>query len=45
MSFMFNPYPYDDPVPVNRPALPAQTAASVVTGEDAIASQDRKSVV
>lgn len=38
MSFMFNPYPYDDTAPVNRPALPAQTATSVVTGEDAIAS-------
>jgi hypothetical protein len=27
MSFMFNPYPYEDLNPVNRPKLPGQVAS------------------
>ncbi len=29
MSFMFNPYPYEDLNPVNRPKLPGQVAEGV----------------
>ena len=32
MSFMFNPYPYEDLNPVNRPKLPAQVAEGVISG-------------
>ena len=32
MSFMYNPYPFDDPKPVNRPALSKDTTDSIVTG-------------
>ncbi len=32
MSFMFNPYPYEDLNPVNRPKLPEQVAESVLSG-------------
>ncbi len=32
MSFMYNPFPYDDPRPVNRPNIPAEIANSVITG-------------
>ena len=32
MSFMYNPFPYDDPRPVNRPVLRASTVASLVKG-------------
>jgi mannose-6-phosphate isomerase class I len=32
MSFMFNPYPYDDPTAVNRPNLSAETIQSIVSG-------------
>lgn len=32
MSFMYNPYPYDDPRAVNRPVLPKNIAESVVGG-------------
>ncbi len=37
MSFMFNPHPYDDPNPVNRPALSDRTVDSIITGEQLIA--------
>ncbi len=37
MSFMFNPFPYDDPTPVNRPPLPEETAGSIVSGVHAAA--------
>lgn len=37
MSFMFNPYPYDDPNAVNRPPLPEGVAASLLVGNDALA--------
>ena len=30
MSFMYNPFPYDDPRAVNRPALPKKTVGAVV---------------
>ena len=32
MSFMYNPFPYDDPRAVNRPQLPAEAVESVVGG-------------
>lgn len=32
MSFMYNPFPYDDPRPVNRPALRERTIQSLVKG-------------
>ncbi len=32
MSFMYNPFPYDDPRPVNRPSIPAEAAEAVVFG-------------
>lgn len=32
MSFMYNPFPYDDPKPVNRPELSKETVESVLTG-------------
>ncbi|MCQ2156351.1 MAG: phosphoheptose isomerase, partial [Bacteroidales bacterium] len=32
MSFMYNPFPYDDPRPVNRPELTKKTVDSVVAG-------------
>lgn len=37
MSFMFNPYPYEDPDPVNRPKLSTETIDSIITGEPNIA--------
>ncbi len=39
MSFMFNPNSYNDPNPVNRPALPDQVADSVVTGLEPVAAR------
>ena len=32
MSFMYNPYPFHDPKPVNRPELSQETVASIVAG-------------
>ena len=32
MSFMYNPFPYDDPKPVNRPELAKETIDSIVVG-------------
>ena len=32
MSFMYNPFPYDDPVPVNRPALSDSAVKSLTRG-------------
>ena len=32
MSFMYNPFPYDDPKPVNRPKLKEETVKAVVGG-------------
>ena len=32
MSFMFNPYPYDDPTAVNRPHLSKGVIDSIITG-------------
>lgn len=32
MSFMYNPFPYDDPRPINRPELSQQTIDSIVGG-------------
>ena len=37
MSFMFNPYPYDDTSAVNYPALPEDVAQAIVVGNDALA--------
>ena len=32
MSFMYNPYPYDDPRAINKPVLAPQTIESVTAG-------------
>lgn len=32
MSFMYNPFPYDDPRAVNRPELPKKAVESIVAG-------------
>ena len=32
MSFMYNPFPFDDPKPVNRPVLSEKTIGSLVSG-------------
>ena len=32
MSFMYNPFPYDDPRPVNRPVLPKEAIDGLFTG-------------
>ena len=32
MSFMLNPYPYDDPTAVNRPELTEETIQSIISG-------------
>jgi len=32
MSFMFNPYPYDDPTAINRPKLSSDTIQSIISG-------------
>ena len=32
MSFMYNPFPYDDPKPVNRPALAEGTIQDITGG-------------
>ena len=32
MSFMYNPFPFDDPKPINRPKLSEKTINSIVTG-------------
>ncbi len=32
MSFMYNPYPFHDPKPVNRPELPDKTVGAIVSG-------------
>lgn len=37
MSFMFNPYPYDDSSAVNRPPLPESVTASLLVGNEALA--------
>ena len=36
MSFMFKPYPYDDPNAVNRPVLPEGVVSSLRVGNDAV---------
>lgn len=32
MSFMYNPFPFDDPRPVNRPELSEKTVNSIISG-------------
>ena len=32
MSFMYNPFPFHDPKPVNRPELSKRTVESIVAG-------------
>ncbi len=39
MSFMFNPYPYDDLSALNQPALPDDIVKSLVNGNDALAAK------
>ncbi|HNX34634.1 MAG TPA: class I mannose-6-phosphate isomerase [Kiritimatiellia bacterium] len=36
MSFMFNPYPYDDANAVNRPVLPPETVSAMAVGNAAV---------
>ncbi len=35
MSFMYNPFPFDDPKPVNRPEISEETISSIVEGDTA----------
>ncbi len=44
MSFMFNPHPYDDPRPVNRPRLSAAAAAAIAVGTAAAARRIAEAV-
>ncbi len=37
MSFMYNPFPYDDPKPVNRPELSEKTVGAICSGAPAAA--------
>ena len=39
MSFMYNPFPYDDPRPVNRPELSKKTKESITVGTAAAAKK------
>lgn len=39
MSFMYNPFPYDDPKPVNRPELSEKTVESICSGAPAAAKE------
>ena len=32
MSFMYNPFPFDDPKPVNRPELSENVKQSIIAG-------------
>ena len=38
MSFMYNPFPYDDPTPVNRPAIEEETANQLIQGSVKVAA-------
>lgn len=38
MSFMYNPFPYDDPRAVNRPVLPKKSVEAVVSGTPKVAA-------
>ena len=38
MSFMYNPFPFDDPTPVNRPAIGKETANQLVKGSVKVAA-------
>ena len=39
MSFMFKPYPFTDPVPVNRIELPLELRQAPVAGNAAVAAE------
>ena len=39
MSFMYNPYPFDDLVPVNRPAIRDEVGKQVVKGSVNVAKK------
>lgn len=39
MSFMYNPFPYDDPKPVNRPELSEKTIGAICSGAPAAAKK------
>ena len=46
MSFMYNPFPFDDPKPVNRPELSKKTIDAVVSGgTPAVAKKFAASVI
>jgi mannose-6-phosphate isomerase len=44
MSFMFNPFPYEDPNPVNRPTLDDGIINSIITGPLAVSAQLTKEI-
>ena len=44
MSFMFKPYPYDDPAAVNRPELPRAITTSLIAGNPTVAKHLVKSI-
>jgi mannose-6-phosphate isomerase len=39
MSFMFNPFPYEDSTPINRPALSEDTVNSIASGIKKVVAQ------
>ncbi len=39
MSFMYNPYPFHDPKPVNRPKLSKETVESIVAGGNQVVAK------
>jgi len=44
MSFMFKPYPYDDPQAINRPEVSPELASSLVSGNVAVAKKIMESL-
>ena len=38
MSFMYNPFPFDDQTPVNRPAVREDTAKQLIKGSVKVAA-------
>lgn len=39
MSFMYNPFPFDDPVPVNRPKVKEESVKELVSGSVKVAAR------
>lgn len=44
MSFMFNPYPFDDPVPVNKPEIPVEILHTLAHGTKETASHITRAI-